>query len=111
MPLLDLKDIKSNQFHNRRRKRRNNEKTTEEFPLRQRESFRKIIELETTGAELFFERCPFDIDDLMRIDGKGYINIIHRYSRQNQNYFPLHVESPCRDISANARERIQNSLN
>lgn len=40
--------------------------------------FRKVIELEQQGGDLFFGEKSFEIDDLMRFDenGNGYVNII-----------------------------------
>lgn len=39
---------------------------------------RKIIELESQGADIFFGEPSFEISDLMRTDeeGKGYVNVI-----------------------------------
>lgn len=39
---------------------------------------RKIIELESQGADIFFGEPSFEIQDLMRTDeeGKGYVNVI-----------------------------------
>ncbi len=40
--------------------------------------FRKVIELEQQGGDLFFGEKSFEIDDLMRFDenGNGYVNVI-----------------------------------
>lgn len=79
MPLLDLKDLKKviNYITEEGK-----EEITRDYGKISTSTtgiiFRKIIELEQQGAELFFGEMSFDINDLMRMDenGKGYINII-----------------------------------
>lgn len=47
---------------------------------------RKIIELETQGAEIFFGEKSFEVEDLLRKDeqGRGYIHVVRVNDIQNQ---------------------------
>lgn len=79
LPLLDLKDFrKALQFLSNEGR----EEVEEEYGRISSNSvstiIRKIIELETQGAELFFGERSFDVEDLTRRDknGNGYINIL-----------------------------------
>ncbi|BCY28223.1 helicase HerA-like domain-containing protein [Flavobacterium okayamense] len=48
--------------------------------------FRKVIELEQQGGDLFFGEKSFEIDDLMRFDenGNGYVNVIRLTDLQDK---------------------------
>jgi len=79
MPLLDLKDFrKTLQYLTKEAK----EEVAEEYgyisPSSVGAILRKLIELESQGAENFFGERSFDVEDLTRTDkkGKGYINIL-----------------------------------
>lgn len=79
LPLVDLKDIKSLiKFVTNEGK----SDFTKEYGSISSSSIglilRKIIEIEDQGANIFFGEKSFDIEDLMRIDDKGYgyINIL-----------------------------------
>jgi len=79
MPLLDLKDFrKTLQYLSKEGK----EEVTEEYgyisPSSVGSILRKLIELESQGAENFFGERSYDVEDLVRKDknGKGYINIL-----------------------------------
>ncbi|MCP4120270.1 MAG: DUF853 family protein [Bacteroidetes bacterium] len=79
MPLLDLKDFrKTLQYLSKEGK----EEVTEEYgyisPSSVGSILRKLIELESQGAENFFGERSYDVEDLIRKDknGKGYINIL-----------------------------------
>jgi DNA helicase HerA-like ATPase len=78
-PLLDLKDFrKALQYLTTEGK----EELKEDYGYISAASvgaiMRKLIELETQGADLFFGERSFDVEDLMRKDknGRGYINIL-----------------------------------
>ncbi|MCW3076242.1 MAG: hypothetical protein JWO32_851 [Bacteroidetes bacterium] len=72
MPLLDLKDFKSllqfatEQGKEEIKKLYGNLSTASTSTI-----LRKIIELETQGAELFFGEKSFEVSDLVRTDSKG----------------------------------------
>ena len=79
LPLLDLKDVKKvMQFMTTDGK----EEIESEYGRISTSStsaiIRKIIELETQGAEVFFGERSFDVDDLCRLDenGDGIISIL-----------------------------------
>lgn len=79
MPLLDLKDFKKVlQYITEEGK----DEFTSDYGRISTAStgaiFRKVIELEQQGGDLFFGERSFDIDDLMRFDenGHGFVNII-----------------------------------
>lgn len=79
LPLLDLKDFKKVlQYVTNEGK----EEIEKEFgavsPATVGTILRKVIELETQGADAFFGETSFDVNDLLRKDenGYGYINII-----------------------------------
>lgn len=79
LPLLDLKDFKKAlQYLSTEGK----EEIEAEYGKLSEASvgtiLRKVIELETQGAELFFGERSFDVNDLLRKDrdGRGYINIL-----------------------------------
>src|SRR6478609_329449 len=79
IPLLDLKDFKKVLQYSTNEGKKEFEAnygriSTSSTGL----ILRKVIELEQQGADLFFGELSFDINDLMRIDDKGfwYVNII-----------------------------------
>ncbi len=79
MPLLDLKDFKKTLQYltNEGKAEIKNEygaiSTSSASTI-----LRKIVEIEEQGADQFFGETSFDVNDLMRIDdrGYGYINVI-----------------------------------
>ena len=78
-PLLDLKDFrKALQFLTNEGKEEIKEDYGYISPSSVGSILRKIIELETQGADHFFGERSFDVEDLLRKDknGKGYINIL-----------------------------------
>ena len=78
-PLLDLKDFrKALQYLSDEGKEEVKEDYGYISPASLGTILRKIIELETQGAEHFFGERSFDVEDLLRKDknGKGYINIL-----------------------------------
>ena len=79
MPLLDLKDFrKTLQYLTKEGKEEVEEMYGYISPSSVGSILRKIIELETQGAENFFGERSFDVEDLIRKDkeGKGYVNIL-----------------------------------
>lgn len=79
LPLLDLKDFKKVLQYSTEAGKDEFEKSYGRINTSSAGTIlRKIIELESQGAELFFGEKSFEVDDLVRIDGngKGYINIL-----------------------------------
>lgn len=78
-PLLDLKDFrKALQYLTKEGKEELSEDYGYVSPASVGAIMRKLIELETQGADRFFGERSFDVEDLCRTDknGKGYINIL-----------------------------------
>lgn len=79
IPLLDLKDFKKVlQYATEEGKAEFSEAYGRISTASTGAIFRKIIELEQQGGDIFFGEKSFEIDDLMRFDknGHGYINVI-----------------------------------
>lgn len=79
LPLLDLKDFKTLlQFITNEGKAEIQKLYGNVSPATTATILRKIIELETQGAELFFGETSFDVEDLVRFDneGRGIASII-----------------------------------
>lgn len=79
IPLLDLKDFKKVlQYATEEGKPEFSEAYGRISTASTGAIFRKIIELEQQGGDIFFGEKSFEIDDLMRFDenGHGYINVI-----------------------------------
>lgn len=79
LPLLDLKDFKTLlQFISNEGKAEIQKLYGNVSPATTATILRKIIELETQGAELFFGETSFDVEDLVRFDseGRGIASII-----------------------------------
>lgn len=79
LPLLDLKDFKKVLQYSTEAGKEEFEKSYGRINTSSAGTIlRKVIELESQGAELFFGEKSFEVDDLVRTDsnGKGYINIL-----------------------------------
>lgn len=79
LPLLDLKDFKKVLQYSTEAGKEEFEKSYGRINTSSSGTIlRKIIELESQGAELFFGEKSFEVDDLVRKDsnGKGYISIL-----------------------------------
>ncbi len=79
LPLLDLKDVKSLLQHvaNDGKEEIKNQYGNIS-PATSSTILRKVIELESQGAELFFGERSFEVNDLLRCDsqGKGIVSIV-----------------------------------
>lgn len=79
LPLLDLKDFKKVMQYATEEGKEEIESNYGKISTATTSTIlRKIIELESQGAEVFFGEKSFEVDDLCKVDdkGKGYINII-----------------------------------
>ncbi|MEA1785840.1 helicase HerA-like domain-containing protein [Arenibacter sp. GZD96] len=79
LPLLDLKDFRKVLQYSTEAGKAEFEKSYGRINTNSAGTIlRKIIELESQGAELFFGERSFEVDDLLRTDthGKGYIHIL-----------------------------------
>ncbi len=79
LPLLDLADVKSLlQYAGNEGKEDIKNQYGNISPASMAAILRKVIELESQGAELFFGERSFEVNDLLRCDsqGKGIISII-----------------------------------
>ena len=79
LPLLDLKDLKKVlQYASNEGKAEIEKEFGAISPATVGTILRKVVELESQGAEAFFGETSFDTNDLLRKDenGNGYINII-----------------------------------
>ncbi len=78
-PLLDLKDFrKALHYLTNEGKKEIAEQYGQISPASAGTILRKIVELESQGAELFFGERSFDVEDLVRTNdkGQGYINVL-----------------------------------
>lgn len=87
LPLLDLKDIKKilNFIQNEGKKdfeSKYGQVSSSSLGI----ILRKIVELESQGADLFFGERSFDVNDIVRFDenGKGVISVIRLVDIQNK---------------------------
>lgn len=79
LPLLDLKDFKKTlNYVTNEGKKEIQDLYGGIAPASAGAILRRIIELETQGADLFFGEPSFDVDDLLRIDenGRGMISVL-----------------------------------
>ncbi len=79
LPLLDLKDFrKALQYVSNEGKAEIEQEYGRISSASVGAILRKMIELETQGAELFFGERSFDVEDLLRKDrkGRGFINVL-----------------------------------
>jgi hypothetical protein len=79
LPLLDLKDFKKTLQYLTNEGKSEIEKEYGRISTASTSTIiRKIIEIEEQGADLFFGEKSFEVDDLLRLDdrGFGYMNII-----------------------------------
>ena len=87
LPLLDLKDFKQLlQFCTGEGKTEIQKQYGNISPATASTILRKIIELETQGAELFFGEKSFEVSDLTRLDaeGKGIASVIRLADMQDK---------------------------
>jgi uncharacterized protein len=87
IPLIDLKDFKKTLQYLTNEGKAEIEKEYGRISTASTSTIiRKIIEIETQGAEKFFGELSFDVEDLCRIDdnGNGYINILRLTDLQDK---------------------------
>ncbi|MES2836932.1 MAG: helicase HerA-like domain-containing protein [Bacteroidota bacterium] len=87
LPILDIKDFRKILQHlSNEGKAEIKDNYGAISPATANVILRKLIELETQGAEVFFGETSFEVEDLVRKDstGKGYINILRLVDVQDK---------------------------